>query len=115
MTKTIILNADLTPLGESTCLVIIEDGRFSGVLDMQDRHHVSTLGARVVDAGGRTVLPGIDDSHLHAYSYGRSLTAHDFRGTTGLEEFQNRLRLARPEDEPFASVDAQTRFDLEDL
>ncbi len=98
MPKTIILNADLTPLGQSTGLVIIDDGRFSHVLDMRDRSDVSLLGARVVDAGQRTVLPGIDDSHLHAYSYGRSLTAHDFRGTVGIEEFQNRLRLARPEN-----------------
>ena len=97
VTKTILLNADLTPLGDRASLVIIEEGRFSGVLDMQDRHQVSTLGARVVDAGGRTVLPGIDDSHLHAYSYGRSLTANSFRGAASLEEFQERLRVARPE------------------
>lgn len=34
---------------------------------------------RCVDLGGATVLPGIDDSHLHGYEYGRSLTAVDLR------------------------------------
>ena len=98
VSKTIIINADLTPLGKSASLIVVEDGRFRTILDMQDRSQVSLLGAHVIDAEGRTVLPGIDDSHLHAYSYGRSLTAHDFRGTLGLEEFQQRLKSARPED-----------------
>ena len=98
VSKTIIINADLTPLGKSASLIVVEDGRFSTILDMRDRSQVSLLGADVIDAEDRTVLPGIDDSHLHAYSYGRSLTAHDFRGTVGLEEFQQRLKAARPED-----------------
>ena len=94
---TVILNADLRPLGVSSGLLIMENGRFIQVLDMRDRDQVSLSGARVVDAGGRTMLPGIDDSHLHGYEYGRSLTAHDFRGSADLQDFQRRLAYARPE------------------
>ena len=94
---TVILNADLRPLGVSSGLLIMENGRFIQVLDMRDRDQVSLSGARVVDAGGRTMLPGIDDSHLHGYEYGRSLTAHDFRGSADLQDFQRRLADARPE------------------
>ena len=97
MPTSVILNADLRPLGTSSGLVIIENGRFSRVMDMQDRDQVSLVGAHVIDARGRTVLPGIDDSHLHGYSYGRSLTAHDFRGSADLQDFQQRLAAARPE------------------
>jgi len=54
-------------------------------------------GLREADLGRRTVLPGIDDSHVHAYELGRSLTAVDLRGTATLAELQNRLRGARPD------------------
>ncbi len=94
---TVILNADLRPLGSRSGLVIMNNGRFTHVLDMQDRNQVSLVDARVIDAGGRTLLPGIDDSHLHGYSYGRSLTAHDFRGSADLRDLQQRLAIARPE------------------
>lgn len=94
---TAILNADLRPLAEAASLVIIDQGRIAAVLPMAARDQVSLAGHEIVDASGRTVLPGIDDSHLHGYEFGRSLTAHDLRGCTSLEEFQARLRPARPE------------------
>ena len=94
---TVIVNADLRPLGPASALIVIEHGRFTAVLPMSERDQVSLAGADIVDAAGRAVLPGIDDSHLHGYEYGRSLTAHDLRGCTSLEEFQHRLRTARPE------------------
>jgi len=64
---------------------------------MHQRDQIALAGATVVDAHGCTVLPGIDDSHLHGYEYGRSLTAHDMRGCTSMAEFQARLREARAE------------------
>lgn len=36
----------------------------------------------VIDCGGRTLLPGIEDSHLHGYEFGRSLTAVDVSART---------------------------------
>ena len=92
-----ILNANLAPLGSESALIVIDEGRIRRVLPMAERDQVSLAGMEILDAGGRTVLPGIDDSHLHGYEYGRSLTAHDLRGCTSLAEFQERLRSARPE------------------
>ena len=45
--------------------VAIRDGRFLAVGDADDvmRHHTPT--ARVIDLLGRTVIPGLNDSHLH--------------------------------------------------
>ena len=94
---TVIINADLRPLGPPSAMIAFEDGRITAVLPTGDRDQVSLAGVEVIDAGGRTVLPGIDDSHLHGYEYGRALTAHDLRGCASLEEFHERLRPARPE------------------
>jgi len=54
-------------------------------------------GPNTVDLQGRTVIPGIDDSHLHAYAFGRTLTAIDLRDAQGLREVQQVLAAARPE------------------
>lgn len=97
VTSLAITNANLTPLGEGDSLLLIDDGVITAVLPMTDSDHVVMRGRDVLDAEGQTVLPGIDDSHLHGYEYGRSLTAHDLRGCTSLEEFQSRLRTAAVE------------------
>lgn len=54
---------------------------------------------RVVDLGGACVLPGIEDSHLHGYEYGRSLTAVDLRHDScpSLEALQATVRRAQVE------------------
>lgn len=51
---------------------------------------------RVVDLDGACVLPGIEDSHLHGYEYGRSLTAVDVRfdACPSLEALQATVRRA---------------------
>lgn len=94
---TAIINADLRPLGGQDSLIVIDEGRFSAVLPMTQRDQVSLSDATVIDAQGCTVLPGIDDSHLHGYAYGRSLTAHDLRGCSSIDEFQALLRDAHAE------------------
>jgi len=45
--------------------VAIQDGRFLAVGDREHvmRHHQA--GSRVIDLNGRTVIPGLNDSHLH--------------------------------------------------
>jgi predicted amidohydrolase YtcJ len=55
--------------------------------------------SRVMDLGGATVLPGIEDSHLHAYEYGRALTAVDVSADAcpDLAALKDVLGRARPE------------------
>jgi len=45
--------------------VAIQDGKFLAVGDMQDvlRHQSATT--RMIDLGGRTAIPGLNDSHIH--------------------------------------------------
>ncbi len=46
----------------------------------------------VIDAGGRLVLPGFNDAHVHFIGGGRSLVGVDLRGAADEEEFVERLR-----------------------
>ena len=95
--RTIVINANLGPLRPGISAFSIEDGVFSAVVDQSEASQLSLPGATIIDAAHRTVLPGIDDSHLHGYEYGRSLTAHDMRDVRSVEEFQHRLSGAVPE------------------
>ncbi|MEX2355868.1 MAG: amidohydrolase [Thermaerobacterales bacterium] len=48
-------------------------------------------GATVVDLAGRTVTPGLIDSHLHLFRYGETLAQVDLGGTRTLDDFLQRL------------------------
>ncbi len=95
--RTIIVNADLRPLSQGVCAISVEDGVINAVVEQAEAHHLALTGATEIDAANCTVLPGIDDSHLHGYEFGRSLTAHDMRGVTSIAQFQARLKGATSE------------------
>lgn len=71
---------------------------------MKDRHVVAVgndaeirkryVGSvtRVIDAGGRRMIPGITDSHTHVISGGFQLTRVELRDVTGREEFIAKVR-----------------------
>ena len=92
---TIIVNAKIytvnagQPWAES---VAVREGRILIVGSTKDvaRHKVS--GTKVIDAGGRLVLPGIADSHVHFVSGSASLAKVDLAGTKTVEEIQGRIR-----------------------
>jgi len=45
-----------------------------------------------IDLQGKLVLPGLHDSHIHSYSYGRSKSRLNLHDTSSIEELQERLR-----------------------
>jgi predicted amidohydrolase YtcJ len=47
---------------------------------------------RVIDAGGRTVLPGFNDAHVHFMETGAQLSSVDLRDAKTPEEFVRRIR-----------------------
>ena len=47
---------------------------------------------KVVDGGGRTLLPGLIDAHGHVMGLGEALTKLDVTGTKSVQELQQRLR-----------------------
>jgi predicted amidohydrolase YtcJ len=46
---------------------------------------------RVIDAGGKLVLPGFDDAHCHFLSGGQQLDAVDLNDATSAQEFARRI------------------------
>ncbi|HSP14225.1 MAG TPA: amidohydrolase [Thermoanaerobaculia bacterium] len=49
-------------------------------------------GARVVDAGGATILPGLTDAHAHLYGLGLALEIVDLTGTQSFDEVIARVK-----------------------
>ncbi len=86
----IIGNARSATSGELAAIVI-EGTQIVAVLPMIDAPRATH------DADGRTVIPGIDDSHLHAYAHGRALTALPLGEATDLQTMRTLLRAAQPE------------------
>src|SRR2546427_11884426 len=63
----------------------VRDGRIAAIgrsADLRD----SCSGFRRVGLGGRTVVPGFVDSHIHVPSFGLSLRLVDLTGTRSLVE-----------------------------
>lgn len=87
----VLANARIGPSPDLVAIALDND-RIHGIRPVEDAPSGPT-----VDLEGRTVLPGIDDSHLHAYEYGRSLTATDLGSASSVEQLQQILRAARPE------------------
>lgn len=91
-----LTNIDCRPWSPTTSALGISGGRVAAHWTDTD----SVDAERVVDCGGRTLLPGIEDSHLHGYEYGRSLTAVDvsFATTPDVQTLREVLSGARVEE-----------------
>lgn len=70
-------------------MVVDEDGRIVELLDFGDRPQ-SRVAFRV-DMQGRTVIPGIVDSHAHVMALGLSKLSLDLSGTATLEDALARI------------------------
>ncbi|MGA2741718.1 MAG: amidohydrolase [Bryobacteraceae bacterium] len=68
--------------------IAIKDGRILAVgsNELRDRYHA----ARSIDLGGRTVLPGFMDTHIHLGGHSRRYI--DFRETKSVAELQQQVR-----------------------
>jgi predicted amidohydrolase YtcJ len=71
--------------------LVVKDGRvvFTGPVRQAMSYRGS--GTRVVDLDGRTVIPGMIDSHAHLSGLGSSLRTVDLVGTTSYEEIIARV------------------------
>ena len=83
--------------------IYIERGRFAEALRISDGVVASTgtddeilasaqQGCRVIDAGGRTVLPGMNDSHMHLSYVGEWLSTLDLAGIRSPDEIVKKGR-----------------------
>ena len=72
-----------------TGILIGDDGRVKHVLHGEMMKLANT---DVVDAGGRTLLPGLIDAHGHVMGLGFAALQLDLTGTTSLADLQARLK-----------------------
>jgi len=70
----VITNAKIitqSPDRRSASALAAKDGKFVAIGDEADVKKLEGSGTRTIDAGGRTLIPGLNDSHLHAVRGGR--------------------------------------------
>jgi hypothetical protein len=95
LAETLISNANGIQVGADgklqhfTGLLIGDDGRIEEVLNGPPP---AVRYPHIIDAGGRTLLPGLIDSHGHVMDLGFAALRLDLTGTHSLAELQQRLR-----------------------
>jgi predicted amidohydrolase YtcJ len=67
-------NASLRPFDERSDAFAIEGSEIVAVGSWDEISHLATESSQVIDCEGATVIPGIEDSHLHGYMLGRQLS-----------------------------------------
>ena len=73
-----------------TGLLVGDDGKVKQVL--KGEMFKLPAGTRVLNGGGKVLMPGLIDAHGHVMGYGLALGQLDLTGTRSLAEFQQRLR-----------------------
>jgi predicted amidohydrolase YtcJ len=92
---TVITNARIYTVNASQPwaeAVAVREGRILFVGSAKDVSRYKAPGTQVIDAGGRLVLPGIADSHVHFVSGSANMAKVDLAGTKTVEEIQERIR-----------------------
>lgn len=72
--------------------VAVGGDRIIAVGSDDDVRELITSRTRVIDLGGRTLLPGFQDAHVHASSGGLDRLRCDLTGCRGREAYLNRVR-----------------------
>ncbi len=93
-----IYTADaVRPMGEA---MAVRGGRILYVGNRRAAELFRGPATRVLDVGGRTVIPGMTDAHAHLTGLGTALRTVDLRGTRSIEDVVARVveraRTARP-------------------
>ncbi len=75
--------------------LVVRDGRIAAVGSSDDLRKMAGKQARVIDLAGRTVIPGLIDSHMHAIRAALSFSTEvNWIGTRSLAEALDRIRQA---------------------
>ena len=85
--------ATMTREGSFAQAVAIKDGVITSVGSNAQVLKLKKPGTQVIDAGGRTVIPGLNDSHLHIIRQGLNYNAElRWDGVTSLKRAMQMLR-----------------------
>jgi len=95
---TILINGKIVTLDEQSSIVqglAIRDDKIIATGASADIAKHADAKTRVIDLNGRTVIPGLIDSHIHAIRAGlRFATEVSWIGATSISEAMERIRLA---------------------
>ncbi|HWZ54435.1 MAG TPA: amidohydrolase [Verrucomicrobiae bacterium] len=81
--------------------IAIRDGEITAVGSSAEIRKQAGLGTRVIDLQGRTVIPGLIDSHIHAIRAGQTFTTEvNWVGATSIMEAMGRIHQASVEKKP---------------
>jgi hypothetical protein len=81
----------------------VENGRVAATGSSEELRKLAGPATKVIDLGGRTVIPGLIDSHIHAIRAGfRYAGEVNWEGATNLTEALERLRAAAARARPGA-------------
>jgi predicted amidohydrolase YtcJ len=94
--ETILLNGKVILYDAAPAeAVAVRDGQITAIGNSADIQKLAGPATRVVDAGGRTVIPGLIDSHIHAIRAGLTFdTEVHWIGVRSLAEALDRIRTA---------------------
>ena len=88
----IIINAKIYTVNSQNELaksIVIKDGKILDISNSNlDKEYYSNT---IIDAKGKTILPGLIDSHCHFYNLGLNQQVINLRGTKSLNEILEKL------------------------
>ena len=93
----VVVNGKVVTVDAASTIVeaaAIRDGRFVAVGTSADIRRLVGAGTRVIDATGRTVIPGLIDSHVHALGVAAAEEAQPFQNLKSIAEVQAWIRQA---------------------
>ena len=93
---TVLLNGKIVQYGAAPAQALaVRDGRIAAVGSTADIRALAGPNTRVIDLDGRTVIPGLIDSHIHAIRAGLTFTTEvHWIGVRTLAEALDRIRAA---------------------
>ncbi|MGQ9691565.1 MAG: amidohydrolase [Thermoproteota archaeon] len=82
----------INPLQPQAQAVAVKDGKIVAVGTKEEVRKWIGENTRIIDLQGRTVVPGLIDTHVHMVEFGRFLSAVDLRGVASIKEVKERLK-----------------------
>jgi predicted amidohydrolase YtcJ len=100
----LLVNGKIITLDEASSVheaLAIESGRIAATGSNEAMRKLAGPATRMIDLGGRTVIPGLIDSHIHAIRAGfRYATEVHWDGAADIHEAMERLRVAAAQAKP---------------
>lgn len=91
-------NGDIITVDDSNSIVesmVIKDGVIVGLGTYEEMKLLFPLSEHI-DLGGKSIIPGVVDSHVHAHEFGQQTLKANLEGTKTVEEMVERLKAFFP-------------------